>query len=115
MTENEKKLIEFRKAIPFLEQVPDEIFLNLDPSSFHLPEGEVKKLRKELQEKLGHHVMTYKSEGEKFDGNLDTHLCTHLKGAELTKRQKKLLKRYGEKLSPFNVSLSIYQKPLELI
>ncbi|MBD3155386.1 MAG: hypothetical protein GF368_01900 [Candidatus Aenigmarchaeota archaeon] len=108
-------LVEFRKAIPFLEQISDEIFFKLDPSSFHLPEGEVKKLREELQEKLGHYVMTYKSEGEKFDGDFDTHLCAHLKSVKLTKGQKRLLGKYEGKLKPLDVSLCIYQKPLELI
>jgi len=89
-----KTLTKLRKRIPFLNKIPDEIFFNLDASELYLPNKEINMIRTELENKLDHHVMTYKSTGFNLDIPIEKHLCSYLKTANLTNNQLKILQNY---------------------
>ena len=112
---NKQILEKFRQRIPFLKQIPDEIFFKLDHSSFHLPEKNVNELRMELEEILDHHVMAYKSNVLKLSDSMEKHLCAHLKPAKLSEKQLKTMRNYERMVKPRGVSFCVYQKPLTLI
>lgn len=105
----------FRELIPFLKQIPDDIYFTLDISDFVLPMKSINRLREELEMKLGHYVMTYKLKGWHLNNSVEMHLCAHVKPAELTKAQVCLLKKYERRVKSKNISFSVYQKPLKPI
>jgi len=108
-------LDEFRHRIPFLKQIPDEIYYGLDTREFHLPSGKIARIREQLEQELGHYVMTYKS--TTFFPNTDPnkHLCVNLKKAALDRKQTEILNKYEKITSQYGVSLAIYKNPIELI
>lgn len=106
------KLQKLREKIAFLKQVPDSIYFNLDSGELFLPPKGIAKLRKGLEQKIGHYVMTYKRNIFKKDISPNKHLCAHLQGAKLNKKQKALLEEHEQKVRKYNVSFVVYQKPL---
>src|SRR5438067_2423664 len=110
-----EELDRFRSAIPFLQNVPDEVYYSLDTSEFHLPGGEISSAREELEAALGFYVMTYNRLVFNLHKPLEAHLCVHVQGAELDKEQLGLLEQYEGQTSVRNVSLVVYQRPLILI
>lgn len=108
-------LLELREAIPFLKQIPDNIYFRLDTSEFHLPVGKTARARNELETRLGHYVMTYNAEVFNLEVPIERHLCANVKGAKLTDEQLMMLSDYERKVRDKHVSLVAYQKPLELI
>ncbi len=112
----EKQLLnEYRKAIPFLREIPDSIYFAIDPIGYRLPKGAIAKARKELEGKLNRYVMSYDRSLFKLDIPLEAHLCALLKGARLTAKQKMLLKTYEDHFCDQHVSFVVYQKPLTLL
>ena len=114
-TENGFFLKQLRIAIPFLQQIPEQLYLKLDITEFHLPKGKVSAVRGRLEEKLGQHVMTYKRDVFNLTIPVDRHLCANLKGADLSQEQLDLLQSSEGELAEENVSLVVYQNPIELI
>lgn len=116
MTDKEKQLLlAYREAIPFLQEIPDSVYFAIDPIGYYFPTGSVAKARVELEEKLGHFVMSYDKHIFKLDIPLQAHLCALLKGAMLTQTQNKILRAYEQRFQDIGVSFVVYQKPLALI
>lgn len=112
-----RTLQQFRGAIPFLRKVPDGVYFNLNPWSFHYPEGEIARLRVELEGLVDNHVMTYQR--DKFDlvSPLEEHLCAVLDMPDLNSNPESLaiLNQYEARVIPDNVSFVVYQKPVKVI
>lgn len=108
-------LSELREAIPFLKQIPDEIYFRLDAGELRLPVGEIAQIRTELEKMLGHYVMTYNADVFNIDVPLERHLCANIKEAKLTEEQLVRLQDYEKKAKDKGVSLVAYQNPLEVI
>lgn len=109
-----KFLIELRRSIPFLQQIPDKSYFNLDISEFRLLSDEITKAREELEEGLGCHVMVYNRDVFNLEIPVEKHLCANIAGAQLTKKQLQLLQYYEEQNAEEKVSFVAYRKPLEL-
>lgn len=107
-------LTELREAIPFLKQIPNDIYFRLDISEFYLPVGKTARVRNELEERLGYYVMTYNADVFNLEVPVERHLCANVKGAKLTDKQFMTLCDYERKVRDRGVSLVAYQKPLEL-
>lgn len=110
-------LARMRIAIPFLRQIPDDIYFTLDTSEFFFPTLVVAKVRAELEEALHKNITTYKSDVFNLLVPVERHLCSNIKPARLTKEQftflyekEQLLRELG-----INVSFSAYEQPIELI
>ena len=112
---NERFLTSLRIVIPFLAQVPDPIYYQLDSSQFVLPKGNIARLRVMLEDEIGHFVMTYRADTFNLTIPLERHLCAVLAGAELTAEQITLLQHYEARTKPNGISLVVYKRPLELI
>lgn len=108
-------LLELRRSISFLQDIPDKIYFQLDSSEFYLPAGEVAQSRKELEEKLGHFIMTYKRDVFKLTTPVERHLCANVRGANLSKQELALLLNFENRHVENNVSFVAYQNPLEII
>lgn len=115
MEEKRKQLNAYRKAISFLREIPDSVYFAIDPIGYCLPKGSITKAREELEEKLGHYVMSYDRSVFKLDIPLEAHLCALLKGASLTSKQKIILKQYEDRFQDMGISFVVYQKPLTLL
>jgi hypothetical protein len=115
MKNNNEYLHALRQSIPFLNQIPDRVYFQLDPCELYLPVGRVAVLRCNLEQQLNHYVMTYKRKIFASHLSFHNHLCANLKGAPLTKIQKKLLDQYESIVAPLDVSFVIYKKPIEII
>ena len=101
-----------REYIPFLSQVPQDRYFNLDPSEFYIPDGEIAALRQDLEERLGCYIMTYR-QGAKNSSPPHRHLCILLKSARLDQRQGELLEEYEKQLDSKRVIFVAYARPLE--
>lgn len=108
-------LIKLRIAIPFLQEIPDDKFFNLDITEFILPTGELAKAREKLESLLKHHIMTYKRDVFNTDIPVEQHLCANIAEGHLTDHQLHLLEHYEKKYRDQNVNFVAYQKPLKLI
>ncbi|MEK7174588.1 MAG: hypothetical protein AAB759_02930 [Patescibacteria group bacterium] len=73
----------------------------------------MRALRSELERKLGHYVVTYRRAVFRKDIPAKGHLCAHLKGARLSKKQQAILREYEAEAIPRGVSFVVYQKPLK--
>jgi hypothetical protein len=85
-----RALARFRKAIPFLALIPDEIYHSLDPSGWYEPFGEIEQVRLQLEELFNCYVMTYNTNFE-LNYPPEHMLDARVIGAELSKEQWKLL------------------------
>jgi len=108
-------LSELREAIPFLKQIPDEIYFRLDVGELHLPVGEIAQIRIKLEKILGYNIMTYDATIFNFDIPIEQQLCANVRGAKLTDEQLATLQDYEKKVKDKGVSFVAYQNPLELI
>lgn len=109
-------LVQFREAIPFLKQIPDNLYFQLDTSEFYFPDPLVNQARKYLEGELNCFVMTYNKEVFNLEIPINAHLCANLKGATLTPDQLKILNSYESYYRETHpVSFVAYTKPLELI
>jgi hypothetical protein len=108
-------LTSLRSAIPFLNEIPDEIYFGLDTAEFHLPLGDVADARRDLEQQLDQHVMTYNRNVFNDRIPLRSHLCANIAGAELNGGQSALLNSYETRVIPKGVSFVVYKKPLQLI
>jgi hypothetical protein len=113
--ESVEYLTELRVAIPFLQQIPDQIYFHLDTSEFYLPENGVAEGRNSLEEELGQYIMTYRRNIFNLSIPVERHLCANIKGAELSPEQLGLLQEYEESFTGSGVSFVAYHNPLELI
>lgn len=104
-----------RKKIEFLNLIPDDIYFNLDTEEFLEPDEEISTARKELEEILGHFIMTYKTCALNKKIPLEHHLCANLKIAVLSKKQREILEEYQRKYQDKKVNFVAYEKPLKLI
>lgn len=111
----EEHLHELRRAISFLQDIPDQIYFQLDTSEFYLPVGEVAQSRKELEGQIGHFVMTYKRDVFNLTIPVERHLCANVKGASLTAKELALVLNFENRQLKNNVSFVAYQNPLEII
>ena len=108
-------LTELRKRIPFLNEIPDEIYFRLDISEFLLPDEELSVARQNLERKLNYHVMSYKLGILNLNIPPEKHLCAHLRPAKLTKNYLKILQSFENRFRSKDVSFVVYDKPLSLI
>ena len=109
-------LVEFRKAIPLLQEVPDGIYSQLDASEFYYPDAFIDQARKELEDKLGCHIMTYNMNVFNLNVPVHAHLCANLKGASLSPDQLEVLNSYEENYRrTYPISFVAYAKPVEVI
>lgn len=106
-------LAELRRALPVLAELPDELVGRLELSELLLPTPELAASRSRLEQRLGHHVMTYRagSPAPELAGTA-LHLCTLLQPAVLTGADLAAL-RAAEAEAP-DVVLVAYAKPLSL-
>jgi hypothetical protein len=109
------KLHQLREQVEFLKLISDSIYFNLDPDEFCIPGTNASRLRKELEQRLGHYVMAYNRDVFKRNISPDKHLCAHLKGANLNKQKRLLLEEYEQKVKEQNISFVVYRKPLQFI
>ncbi len=113
--ENRIVLERAREAIPFLREIPDEIYFALDHREFVVPDEITAIARRQLEESLNHHVMTYNRHVFLKDVPIRYHLCAHLEGAKLTAEQRQELDAYEERFKEKGVSFVVYQKPLTIM
>lgn len=113
--ENTALLKKLRKKIPFLKQIPDNIFYNLDTSEFCLPSRAINNIRQNLELLTGHYVMTYKADTFNRDTPTERHLCANVLGARLNQEQLQILENLEVRVRKQNVSFIVYQRPLVLI
>ena len=107
-------LDELRKTIPFLMEIPDSIYYDLDCSEFVLPNNAVNNERIMLEKRLGHYVMTYKLQGSN-NKIRSKELCGIIKPAVLDQEQLRELVVSEKRLKRNGVSLCVYEKPLVMI
>jgi hypothetical protein len=105
----------YKETIPFLRQIPDQLYYSLDFSEFHLPTGLIAVLRELLETELGQYVMTYNAYVFNRNVPIQRHLCANVKGAELTETQLARLTTAETLTIPNGVRLVIYQNPLTFI
>lgn len=116
MLEDEsRELVTIREAIPFLQEIPDQIYYQLDPRGFMLPVNIVEQTRQELERVTNHYVMTYRRDHFSLDRPIDTHLCAVIAGAKLNREHLNYLIQSELITNKLNISLVVYKKPLELI
>lgn len=74
-----------RRALPVLDELPAPLVERLDVASLLVPGAELAAARRELEERLGHHVVTYRARRAppSVDGGR-LHLCRLLEPAALT-------------------------------
>lgn len=108
-------LTEARIRIPFLRDIPDQMYWRLDPRDWVLPDKSIDKLRLELEEITGQNVMTYTYESSHWNRSVSEHLCGIIAPAALSEYQTAELMRIEGLIVPRNVSLSVYKKPIEII
>lgn len=105
----------FKDNITLFQDLPEDLYNQLDLSGFFLPKDDIAKLRTSLEDKLGHYVVTYYSHIFNLEVPPETHLCGLVKGALLDKKQLALLHQYEKMTKQYGVTLVVYQKPLALI
>ena len=105
----------YRVAIPFLNQIPDSIYFNLDPYGFYFPQGEIAEAREDLERNLNHYVMTYDRGMFNLTSPLEEHLCAVLEGASLDETALQTLLSFEQRFKAQRVSFVAYKKPLETI
>lgn len=108
-------LARMRDTIPFLRDIPDDIYRELDPDEWLLPTGDIERARTELELGLKANVMTYKKDTFRKDLPAHGHLCMNLEGAALNPFQKEVLRFYEERFADRNVSFVAYAKPLRIL
>lgn len=108
-------LQQLRHLIPFLRQIPDDIYFQLDTSEFHIPNIHEIIEREELEKKIGHNIMTYNRKVFNLQIPLQKHLCANLAPAELSDKQWALLQEYEKMFASRNVSFVAYKNPLTII
>ena len=104
-----------RRKIIFLNLVPNSLYFSLSSAEFYIPTAKIFSIRVELENILGHYVMTYKRDVFLHSEPIETHLCAHLQGANLSRKQKILLYEYENRYRKENISFVVYQKPLKII
>lgn len=112
---NQAMLIQARVAVPFLADIPDDIYFNLDHRELFIPEGIVAEARRQLEDALNEHVMTYQRGVFLKNIPIERHLCARLAGAELDDEQKRILNEYEDRFRERGVSFVVYKKPLMVI
>lgn len=112
---NGSLLIKVREAVPFLREIPDDVYLGLDPGEWHIPQGAIADARSQLEEALNEHVMTYRRDLFLKDIPIERHLCARLAGAELDEARKKVLEEYENRFRDAGVSFVVYKKPVTVI
>ena len=109
-------LEQFREAIPFLQEIPDIICFKLDTSEFFLPDQAISQARRELENLLTCHVMTYNKEVFNLKIPVCEHLCANLESANLSRSQLEILNAYEHRFRRLSqVSFVAYAKPLKII
>jgi len=105
----------YRSALEFLQGIATVRYGMLRTDEFFLPLGEVRDARVFLERTCNQYVMTYRRDRFCLENPLNSHLCSHLKGAVLSSGQLRLLQEYEEEFSHQNISFVVYQKPLVII
>ncbi|TDD68723.1 hypothetical protein E1262_14770 [Jiangella aurantiaca] len=102
-----------RRALPVLAELPAPLAERLDLNSLLVPGPELAAARRELEERLGHHVVTYRAgRTEPLTDGAGLHLCRLLEPAELTEAELAAL-RAAEASAPGAV-LVAYLRPIRL-
>ena len=109
---NRMALARFRKKIPFLESIPDEIYHSLYPSEWYEPFGEIEQARRELEEKLNCHVVTFKRHRPFIPW--ERQLVVYIKEANLTSEQRGILLSFNDAFRDLGIEFETYQKPLKM-
>jgi len=112
---NQAMLIQARAAVPFLADIPDDIYFALDHRELFIPQGIVADARRQLEEALDEHVMTYQRGVFLKNVPIERHLCARLAGAQLDEDQQKVLADYEERFRDAGVSFVVYKKPVSVI
>lgn len=108
-------LSHLRDAIPFLRQIPDNWYFNLDTSELHLPSGKIASARESLEQELDNNVMTYRRDIFRLDIPISKHLCANIEGANLSEQQRAVLDEYEKRFLKAGISFVVYQRPVTVI
>ncbi|NTV23162.1 MAG: hypothetical protein HGA85_02170 [Nanoarchaeota archaeon] len=103
----------YREKILFLRLIPDEIYSGLDFSEFAIPDETVNRLRTELENTLNSYVMAYIYDKTKPHQTTKNQLCSIIRCAELSDREKDILQNLEKAAKQSGVSFAVYAKPLE--
>lgn len=112
---NRAQLLQARAAVPFLADIPDDIYFNLDHRELCIPQGIVADARRRLEESLGEYVMTYRRGVFLKNVLIERHLCARLAGADLDAAKQTLLNEYEDRFREAGVSFVVYKKPVTVI
>lgn len=107
-------LARFRKKIPFLTLIPDELYHSLDPADWYEPFGAIEQTRCTLEKLFDCFVMTYRE--CKKDIPMERMLQRRIDEANLgddTKWEKFF--EYGDTLKHLGIYFVPYAKPLKII
>jgi hypothetical protein len=109
---NRRALARFRKALPFLALIPENIYRRLSPISWYEPFGEIEQIRVELEEELNCYVMLYKRYGP--EPPWETQLFVYIHEADLPLEKQAILTAANEAFQRLGIEAQAYQKPLRL-
>jgi hypothetical protein len=107
-----KALARFRKAIPFLALIPEKMYRTLSPLAWYEPFGEIRQIRRKLEEELDCYVMLYKRYGPETPW--ETQLFVYIHEARLTLEKQAILNAVNETFRRLGIEAQAYQKPLRL-
>lgn len=108
-------LEKLRKQLPWLKQVPDSIYWQLDEHAFVIPSEKIIQDAQHLERIFDHHVMTYDKKYFDISVPIETHLCAWIQKANLNEQQLKILDSFEKKNEKYGVNFVVYQKPLLFI
>lgn len=112
---DQRFLHQLRRAVPFLQQIPDNIYFNLNTSELYLPSGKIASARESLEQELDNNVMTYNRDIFRLDIPVSKHLCANIAGASLTDQQGAVLDDYEKRFLKKAITFVVYQRPVKLI
>lgn len=114
-TPDREFLTQLRISIPFLQEIPDDLYFGLDIAELYVPNGKVAEVRLKLEGALNSFVMTYKKNVFNLSIPIEKHLCANIKSASLSPDQKELLDMRENELVDLQVNFIVYEKPLVFI
>ncbi|HEX2965090.1 MAG TPA: hypothetical protein VHO84_04870 [Syntrophorhabdaceae bacterium] len=102
------------EAIPFLRQLPPDLRRSIDTTTLYVPDRAIAETRAELEDKLGCHIMTYRTVPLVTSVHKGLHLCRLLVPASLTRTQLEEIEWAEGACRDKGVVFVAYMKPLQL-